>query len=108
MSYYDLGDFSRSITTNSPEAQLWFDRGLNWVYGYNHGEAMACFQKVLEHDADCALAHWGIAYAAGPNYNLPWHLYDPAGKAQALATAYDATQLALSHAEGVTRRSSKP
>ena len=102
MSYYDLGDFSRSITTNSPEAQLWFDRGLNWVYGYNHGEAMACFQKVLEHDADCALAHWGIAYAAGPNYNLPWHLYDPAGKAQALATAYDATQLALSHAEGVT------
>ena len=102
MSYYDLGDFTRSITTNSPEAQLWFDRGLNWVYGYNHGEAMACFQKVLEHDADCALAHWGIAYAAGPNYNLPWHLYDPAGKAQALATAYDATQLALSHAEGVT------
>ena len=102
MSYYDLGDFSRSITTNSPEAQLWFDRGLNWVYGYNHGEAVACFQKALEHDADCALAHWGIAYAAGPNYNLPWHLYDPAGKAQALATAYDATQLALSHAEGVT------
>ena len=102
MSYYDLGDFSRSITTNSPEAQLWFDRGLNWVYGYNHGEAVACFQKALEHDADCALAHWGIAYAAGPNYNLPWHLYDPAGKAQALATAYDATQLALSHAKGVT------
>ena len=26
------------------------------------------------------MAHWGISYAAGPNYNLPWHLYDPAGQ----------------------------
>ena len=28
-------------------------------------------------DPDCAMAHWGIAYAAGPNYNLPWELLDP-------------------------------
>jgi hypothetical protein len=50
-------------------------------------EAVACFRKALEHDPDCAMAHWGIAYAAGPNYNLPWHLLDPAGRAQALARA---------------------
>ena len=41
--------------------------------------------KALEHDPDCAMAHWGIAYAVGPNYNLPWDRYDPAGKAKALA-----------------------
>ena len=22
------------------------------------------------------MAYWGVAYATGPNYNLPWHLLD--------------------------------
>jgi tetratricopeptide (TPR) repeat protein len=102
MSYYDLGAYSRPITTKSGEAQVWFDRGLNWVFGFNHAEAIKCFGKALEHDPGCAMAQWGIAYAAGPNYNLPWHLYDPAGKAQALAAAYHAMQAALTLAEGAT------
>ncbi len=100
MDYFDLGEFKREITTNSAEAQIWCDRGLNWTYAFNHAEAIACYQKALEHDGDCAFAYWGIAYAAGPNYNLPWHLYDPEGKAQALAAAYDAMQLALEHIDG--------
>ncbi len=95
MTYYDLGTYSRPITTKSPDAQVWFDRGLNWVFAFNHEEAIACFGKALEHDPGCAMAHWGIAYAAGPNYNLPWHLYDPAGKTKALAAAYDAMRAAL-------------
>ena len=95
MTYYDLGAYSRQITTRSAEAQVWFDRGLNWTFGFHHGEAIECFGKVLEHDPGCAMAHWGIAYAAGPNYNLYWSLYDPAGKARALALAYDAMQCAL-------------
>ena len=99
MEYYDLGPYTRKITAAGPEAQLWFDRGLNWLYGFNHAEAIACFKKALEHDPDCAMAYWGISYAAGPNYNLPWHLYDPAGKAAALATAYDALQGALARIE---------
>ena len=102
MDYYDLGAHTRTVTTNSPDAQLWFDRGLNWTYGYNHGEAIACFQKAIEHDPACAMAHWGVSYAAGPNYNLPWHLYDPKGRAMALETAYDAMQAALSHIDGAT------
>ncbi len=51
------------------------------------------------------MAYWGVAYAPGPNYNLPWDLYDlydPAGKAQAFGAVYDATQLALSHAHSAT------
>ena len=98
MSYFDLGSYSRKITTASSDAQLWFDRGLNWLYGFNHGEAIKCFQKALGHDPKCAMAHWGISYAAGPNYNLPWHLYDPAGRQMALEASYDAMQGALSHA----------
>ena len=102
MDYYDLGSYSRTITTAVPEAQLWFDRGLNWLFGFNHAEAIACFQKALERDPGCAMAHWGISYAAGPNYNLPWQLYDPAGKAAALAVAYDAMQGALAQAGSVS------
>jgi tetratricopeptide (TPR) repeat protein len=99
MDYYDLGAYSRPITTKSSEAQVWFDRGLNWVFGFNHAEAIKCFGKAAEHDPACAMAQWGIAYAAGPNYNLPWHLYDPAGKAQALGAAYDAMKAALALAD---------
>jgi tetratricopeptide (TPR) repeat protein len=100
--YYDLGGYSRRITTKSPEAQTWFDRGLNWVFGFNHAEAIKCFGEALKHDPNCAMARWGISYALGPNYNLPWHLYDPPGKAQALGAAYDAMQTALAAAEQAT------
>jgi len=102
MNYYDLGTYSRPVTTKSAEAQVWFDRGLNWVFGFNHAEAIKCFGKALEHDPNCAMAQWGISYAAGPNYNLPWHLYDPAGKAQALAAAYDAMKAAQALTKGTT------
>ncbi|WP_170370558.1 tetratricopeptide repeat protein [Ruegeria arenilitoris] len=93
--YYDLGTHGCPVTTSSDQAQLWFNRGLVWTYGYNHEEAVVCFQRALEHDPDCAMAHWGVAYAAGPNYNLPWDLLDDRGKAKALNCAYDATQCAL-------------
>lgn len=92
---YDLGRFSRQVTTRSDAAQCWFDRGLNWIYGFNHKEAIACFQQAIAADPTCGMAHWGHAYAAGPNYNMPWELYDSKGRAEALAEAYDATQAAL-------------
>ena len=102
MEYYDLGAYIRAVTTKSPDTQLWFDRGLNWLFAFNHEEAIKCFGRALETDPGCAMAHWGIAYAAGPNYNLPWHRYDPAGKARALGAAYDAMQNALKHAGRAT------
>jgi hypothetical protein len=51
---YDLGTYSRQVTTGSAEAQTWFDRGLNWTFGYNHEEAVRCFQRAAEADPDCA------------------------------------------------------
>ncbi|MEX2297339.1 MAG: hypothetical protein WD715_07995 [Dongiaceae bacterium] len=96
MTYYNIDVYSRPIATASPQAQLWFNRGLVWVYAYNHEEAIVCFKRALEHDTDCVMAHWGIAYAAGPNYNLEWRHFDPDGKAAALAAAYAATRAALS------------
>ena len=102
MSYYDLGPYSCEISTASPDAQTWFDRGLNWCYAYHHEEAINCFKRALEHDGDCAMAYWGIAYATGPNYNMEWHHFDPEGKATALATAFDATRDALDRLSNVT------
>ena len=102
MEYFDLGPYCRKVTTSSDDAQLWFDRGLNWLFGFNHGEAVKCFKKAIEHDEGCAMAYWGISYASGPNYNLPWHLYDPKGKQRALEAAYDAMQSALAHIDKVS------
>ncbi len=102
MDYYDLGTHHCPVSTTSEDAQLWFDRGLVWTYGYNHAEAVACFKRALEHDPACAMAHWGVAYASGPNYNMPWKLFDPKGRAEALAASYDASQLALSHIDSAT------
>lgn len=93
---YDLGEFTHPVTTTSEAAQTWFDRGLLWTFGYNHEEAIACFGRAIEADPDCAMAHWGRAYAAGPNYNMPWHVMDRATRAKALAAAHADTQTALS------------
>ena len=99
---YNLGSYSRKVTTASADAQRWFDRGLNWCFGYHHEEAVACFEKALETDPNCAMAHWGVAYAVGPNYNYPWELQDPAGKAAALARAHDSARAALTLVGRVT------
>jgi len=72
MDRFDLGAHKRTITTSSADAQHWFNMGLNWCYGFNHEEGVACFRKALEFDPDCAMAYWGIAYGSGPFYNRPW------------------------------------
>ena len=72
MRRFDLGSHSKVVSTTSAEAQRWFDQGLNWCFGFNRTEALRCFQKALEVDAECVMAHWGVAYAAGPFYNLTW------------------------------------
>jgi tetratricopeptide (TPR) repeat protein len=93
-AYYDLGTHSRAVTTSSPEAQLWFDRGLNWTYGFNHEEAIRCFERALSHDPECVMAYWGIAYAAGPNYNKAWEAFDEIDLRQSLERAYAASRRA--------------
>jgi tetratricopeptide (TPR) repeat protein len=94
-NYYDLGSYTRPVTTTSKEAQAWFDRGLIWCYGYNHDEAVRCFKKAAKHDPNCAMAHWGIAYAAGPNYNKQWVAFDLIDLKKSLKLAHTATARAL-------------
>jgi tetratricopeptide (TPR) repeat protein len=85
--YYDLGSYHRPIETPSPQAQLWFDRGMVWAYAFNHEEAIRCFDRALELDPDLAIARWGVAYSVGPNYNKAWDAFDPVDLAASLARA---------------------
>jgi hypothetical protein len=72
MDRFDLGSHTRTISTGSPEAQRWFNLGLNWCFAFNKSEGIKCFRKALEFDPECVMAHWGIAYGCGPFYNMTW------------------------------------
>ncbi|MFF0156229.1 hypothetical protein ACFYRY_01625 [Streptomyces sp. NPDC005263] len=102
MEYYDLGPHGRSVTTSSPEAQLWFDRGLVWTYAFHHEEAVSCFEAAAEADPDCAMAYWGIAYALGPNYNKPWEFFDDQDLARTVDRTHAAVEAAHARAAGAT------
>ncbi|MFD5002675.1 hypothetical protein ACFWMV_07165 [Streptomyces mutabilis] len=104
MDYYDLGTHGRPVTTSSPEAQRWFDRGLVWTYAFHHEEAVSCFEAAAAADPDCAMAHWGIAYALGPNYNKPWEAFD----AEELTRTVDRTHAAVERAHEKAARSATP
>lgn len=66
-----LGNYHHKVTTNSKQAQKFFDQGLILIYAFNHNEAIRSFRKAAELDPMMAMAYWGIAFALGPNYNLP-------------------------------------
>src|SRR5688500_1918550 len=66
-----LGSHTRPISTKSPQAQKYFDQGLNLVFGFAHGAAIRSFQEAARLDPECAMAHWGIALASGPHINFP-------------------------------------
>ena len=100
--YFDLGPHTRDVTTSSPDAQLWFNRGLNWNYAFNHEEAIACWEQALEHDPNCVMARWGIAYAIGPNYNKPWEAFDEDELQASVSRAYEELQRASATLDGAT------
>jgi tetratricopeptide (TPR) repeat protein len=99
MDRFNLGNHTRTISTTSEEAQRCFDRGLNWCFAFNKAEGAKCFNKALEYDPDCVMAHWGVAYASGPYYNLTWRDFGEEEAKAATSTAFAHIQLAreLSH-----------
>ena len=71
---FSLGTYSlQAAGSNAAVAQdrqLWLDRAMAWTFGFHRDEGIACFERVLELDPGCALAHWGIAFCHGPHYNM--------------------------------------
>jgi tetratricopeptide (TPR) repeat protein len=100
--YFQLHEPNRAVTTKSPAARRWFDRGLAWSFAYNQEEAVTCFREALKHDPGCAMAWWGVAFAAGPFYNRPWSRYSPVEIAETLSICRTAARNALENSTSVT------
>jgi len=94
---FDLGTHTRKISTSSAEAQHWFNVGLNWCYCFNQEEGVRCFEKALEYDSACVMAHWGIAYAHGPFYNYLWRDHGIAEATKVTRICHNAIKLARHH-----------
>ena len=83
-----LGTIHHPVSTSNPQAQEFFDQGLNLIYAFNHDEAVRSFQYAAKLDPHLAIAYWGIALALGPNINSA---IDPNRE----LAAYQAVQQAL-------------
>lgn len=88
---HGLGNWHHPVSTKNAEAQAAFDEGLRLTYAFNHDEAVRAFERAAKADPKLAMAYWGIAYAKGPNYNLP---IDAAGELAAYAALKKAQDLA--------------
>lgn len=91
-----MGSHSRKVSTQSREAQAYFNQGIAWMHAFNHDEAIRSFSRAAVLDPDCAMAWWGIALCEGPNYN------DPVMTKQRSANAWAAIQAALLRIDNTT------
>jgi tetratricopeptide (TPR) repeat protein len=92
-----LGDIHHPITTKSKLAQRYFDQGMRLLFGFNHKEAIRSFRSAAYLDSDCAMAHWGVAYAYGPHVNKPMDGSDT-------TNAWAALQLAVANRAKVSAK----
>ncbi len=65
-----MGKYGHAIQTRNPEAQKFFDQGLNLLYGFNRYEALRAFRRASELDPKALMPHWGAAMAQGPHINM--------------------------------------
>jgi tetratricopeptide (TPR) repeat protein len=62
-----LGNSHLAITA-TPEAQLWFDQGLNLLHDFWDYEAQRAFEQGIRVDPNCAMCYWGLYHAAPDGY----------------------------------------
>ena len=82
-----LGRHHHPISTRNPATQKFFDQGVNLLFGFNHAEAIRSFREAARLDPNCAMCWWGVAFALGPNINLPMPADAAAPAWQALGRA---------------------
>lgn len=94
--YEGFGNYHRAITTESEQAQAFFDQGLQLMYGFNHDEAIRSFHAAAERDPAAAMPWWAIAYSHGVNIN------DPSMSDKQSQLAREAADKALARLGGLT------
>jgi hypothetical protein len=70
--------------TATPEAQMWFDQGLNLIHDYWDYESARAFEQSVRVDPRCAMCYWGL-YKAESFYHSTAQGY--AGQALAKAVS---------------------
>ena len=96
-----LGPFHRKISTTNPEAQAFFDQGFQMMYAFAKLDAVRSFREAWKRDPDCAICHWGEAWAWGSYLNGPMSAeqspfaYAAAKKALALRARASASEQAF-------------
>lgn len=62
---------SHLMITATPEAQAWFDQGLNLLHDFWDYESVRAFEQAIRVDPSCAMCYWGLEQAltfrSGPN-----------------------------------------
>src|SRR5277367_2975845 len=46
--------------TATPEAQIWFDQGLNLLHDFWDYESVRAFEQAIRVDPNCAMCYWGV------------------------------------------------
>lgn len=63
------GDGGFSITTANPQAQAFFDNGMQLGHAFAHKASIGAFAEARRLDPLCAMCTWGEAWASGPTIN---------------------------------------
>jgi tetratricopeptide (TPR) repeat protein len=96
-----LGAFARPISSTNNEAQAYFNQGFQMMYSFAKPEAVRSFREAWKRDPDCAICHWGEAWAWGSYLNEPMsaedapHAFAAAQKAKSLASRATPKERAL-------------
>ena len=59
------------ITTAKPQAQAFFDNGIQLSHAFAHDAGRAAFAEAARLDPTCAMCRWGEAWSGGPTINFP-------------------------------------
>jgi tetratricopeptide (TPR) repeat protein len=76
-----IGNSHLTITA-TPEAQIWFDQGLNLLHDFWDYESERAFEQSIRADSNCAMCYWGLYQAL-----MFRHSMGSAYSDEALATA---------------------
>jgi len=108
-----IGTFHRPIGTRSLFAQRYFDQGLALLFGFETEQALKSFKAAVVNDPNCAMAHWGVAMANGPNINdmaMSWPSAEAAWRSVNMARqlAVNATPVERALIDATCKRYARP
>jgi peroxiredoxin len=82
-----MGKVDFPITASTAEAQRFFNQGVAQLHGFWYYEAERSFRQAAWLDAECAMAHWGLAMANIKNHKRAADFIKQASKLKDKASA---------------------